>query len=161
MRPDARKISLDTFDVKILLALQQDAAPPIAALAERVGLSPSACHRRVKLLEEAGVIAGYRAVLDPSALGLTLAVFVDVTLASQGEAALEAFERAVRGHTEILECWLVSGEADYRLRVAAVDMADYERIHRAVLARLPGVASIRSTFGLGRVKAWSGYPVPP
>jgi DNA-binding Lrp family transcriptional regulator len=153
------KFSMDGFDAKILAALQRDSAPPIAALAERVGLSPSACHRRVKLLEEAGIIAGYRAALDPAALGLTLHVFVDITLASQGETALEAFERAVGRHPEILECWLVSGEADYHLRVAASDMADYEHIHRACLARLPGVASIRSTFALGRVKDWTGYPV--
>jgi DNA-binding Lrp family transcriptional regulator len=156
-----RKFTADAFDLRILAALQRDSAPPIATLADAVGLSPSACHRRVKLLEDSGVIAGYRATLDAEALGLTLQVFVDITLAAQSEASLEAFERAVSRYDEILECWLVSGDADYHLRVAATDMADFERIHRACLARLPGVASMRSTFAIRRAKPWSGYPVRP
>ena len=150
---------MDAFDRKILRLLQADSARPVAELAERVGLSPSACHRRVKLLEQAGVIAGYRAELDPAALDLTLEVFVEISLSGQSEAMLAAFEEAVTRAPELLECWLTAGRADYQLRLVARDMADYDRIHRQVLARLPGVASMHSRFVLRRIKGWQGYPV--
>lgn len=153
------KNSTDAFDARILRALQRDSTPPIATLAEHVGLSASACHRRIRLLEEAGVIAGYRAALDRQALGLSLLAFVNIRLNSQSQDALEAFEKAVSAAEEILDCWLTSGDADYELRVAAADMADFDRIHRTRLARLPGVASIRSTFALRRIKPFRGYPI--
>lgn len=154
-----REAFLDSVDRRILVALQRDSAPPLASLAERVGLSPSAAHRRVRALEQGGAITGYAARLDREALGLAVEVFVDIRLASQSEETLDAFERAVTRHEEILECWLISGDADYHLRVAARDMADFDRIHRACLARLPGVASMRSTFAVRRIKDWAGYPV--
>ena len=150
---------MDEFDRRLLRLLQADSARPIAEMAERVGLSPSACHRRIRALESAGVIAGYRAVLDPAALGLTLEVFVEIALSSQSEAMLRTFEDAVERAPEILECWLTAGRADYQLRLTARDMADYDRIHRGVLARLPGVASMHSRFALRRIKPWRGYPV--
>jgi DNA-binding Lrp family transcriptional regulator len=150
---------MDALDARILSELQRDSAVTMAALAERVGLSPSACHRRVRLLEEAGFIAGYAARLDRRALSLTMEVFVDITLASQSEEALEAFERAVDRCDEILECWLTSGDHDYHLRVAARDMADFDRIHRSCLSRLPGISAMRSTFALRPIKPWRGYPV--
>jgi DNA-binding Lrp family transcriptional regulator len=150
---------MDALDARILSELQRDSAVTMATLAQRVGLSASACHRRVRLLEEAGFIAGYAARLDRRALALTMEVFVDITLASQSEDALEAFERAVARYEEILECWLTSGDHDYHLRVAARDMADFDRIHRSCLSRLPGVSAMRSTFALRPIKPWRGYPV--
>lgn len=150
---------MDEFDRRILRRLQADSGRPIAALAEEVGLSTSACHRRVRLLEEQGVVAGYGARLAPEALGLTIEVFVDISLSGQDEKTLAAFERAVDRYPEILECWLTAGRADYHLHIMARDMADYDRIHRHVLSRLPGVASMQTRFALRRIKAWRGYPV--
>lgn len=150
---------MDETDLRILSALQRDARLSVAELAERAGLSPSACHRRVKLLEQSGAIAGYGARLDREAVGLGLDVFVEITLREQTEAAMGAFEAAVRLCEDILECHLTTGEADYALRVAARDMVDFERIHRTRLARLPGVSRMRTSFSLRAVKPWSGLPV--
>ena len=150
---------MDETDCRLLRRLQLDSSRPIAALAEDVGLSTSACHRRIRLLEEAGTIRGYTATIDPAALGLTMEVFVDISLMAQEERTLDAFERAVARAPEILECWLTAGEADYQLRLMAADMADYDRIHRTVLARLPGVSSMQSRFALRRIIAWRGYPI--
>ena len=150
---------MDDFDLSLLRLLQTDSARPIAELAERVGLSTSACHRRIRALEQSGVILGHRAELDPRRLGLTMEVFVEISLSGQGEAMLAAFEAAVVRAPEILECWLTAGRADYQLRLMARDMEDYDRIHRLVLARLPGVASMHSRFALRRIKPWGGYPV--
>jgi DNA-binding Lrp family transcriptional regulator len=150
---------MDAYDRKILTRLQADSGRPIAALAEEVGLSSSACHRRVRQLEEKGIVAGYGALVDPEALGLTIEVFVDISLSGQDEKTLAAFERAVGHHPEILECWLTAGRADYHLHVMARDMGDYDRIHRHVLSRLPGIASMHTRFALRRIKRWKGYPV--
>lgn len=147
------------MDARILRALQRDSNRPVAELAGEVGLSPSACHRRVKLLEEAGVIAGYRARLDPSKLGLNINVFVEITLSSQSQEALNGFESAVGRFDEILECHLTTGEADYLLRVVARDMADFDNVHRNCLARLPGVARMQTVFSLRAIRDWRGYPV--
>ena len=142
---------MDAFDRKILNSLQAESSRPIAVLAEEVGLSTSACHRRVRLLEEKGIIQGYKAELDLAALGLDLEVFVEISLSGQDVATLEAFDAAVILHREILDCWLTAGHADYLLRLIAEDMNDYERLHRTVLARLPGVASMKSRFVLRRI----------
>ncbi|MFO1091490.1 MAG: Lrp/AsnC family transcriptional regulator [Hyphomicrobiales bacterium] len=150
---------LDEFDCRILSALQRDCRLSIAELAERAGLSPSACHRRVKQLEERGVILGYVAGLDRQKLGFSIEFFVEISLVAQSEEALEKFEQAVQRVPEILECHLMSGTADYLLRVAAKDAPDYERIHRSRIARLPGVSRIQSSLSLRSVKAWAGYPV--
>ena len=150
---------IDAVDARILRALQKDSSRPIAELAAKVGLSPSACHRRVKLLEQAGVVAGYAARLDRHAVGLPLDVVVEIGLSRPERGAMEAFEAAAQGFEEILECHLTSGRADYLLRVAARDMEDFARIHRDCLARLPGVARIHPLFVLRTVRAWRGYPV--
>ena len=150
---------IDKIDKAILTQLQFTATIPIAELAEKVGLSPSACHRRVKLLEVQGVITGYAARLDGAALGFTNEFFVEVSLAAQTETAFEKFEAAVQRVPEILECHLMSGQFDYLLRVAAADANDYERIHRTKLARLPGLQRLQSSLALRNVKLWSGYPV--
>ena len=139
--------------------LQRDSRISLAELAERAGMSQSAAHRRVRSLEEAGVIAGYGARLDPSSLGLDLHVFVEISLTSQSQQAMDAFERAVAGFDDILECHLMSGQADYLLRVAAANLQEYDSIHRNCLARLPGVSAMRTSFSIRRIKDWAGYPV--
>jgi Lrp/AsnC family transcriptional regulator, leucine-responsive regulatory protein len=150
---------LDKIDKIILTELQRKAITPIAELAEKAGLSASSCHRRVKLLEQAGIIIGYTATLDGKMLGLANEFFVEVSLASQTEEAFEKFEKAVQRVPEILECHLMSGQFDYLLRVAAADSTDYERIHRTKLSRLPGLQRLQSSLALRTVKAWSGFPV--
>ena len=152
-------LQLDKIDKILLTALQRDCRQSVAELADQAGLSPSACHRRVKLLEEAGVITGYGAALNRAALGLTIEFFVEVSLTAQTEEAFERFEAAVKRVPEILECHLMSGQFDYLLRVAAADAAGYERVHRSHIARLPGVQRIQSSLALRTVKGWSGYPV--
>ena len=149
----------DKTDKIILQELQRDAQRPIAELALKAGLSPSSCHRRVKLLEEAGVIQGYTANLDRAALGLANEFFLEVSLSAQTEEAFEKFEKAVQRVPEILECHLMSGQFDYLLRVVARDAEDYERIHRTRLARLPGLQRIQSSLALRTVKAGGGVPV--
>ena len=150
---------LDKIDKIILTELQKNAQRPVAELAQKAGLSPSSCHRRVKLLEEAGVILGYAANLDRTSLGLANEFFVEVSLSAQTEEAFERFEKAVQRVPEILECHLMSGQFDYLLRVAAADATDYERIHRSRISRLPGVQRIQSSLALRTVKGWAGYPV--
>ncbi|MCW2310129.1 Lrp/AsnC family transcriptional regulator [Rhodobium gokarnense] len=151
--------SLDRADRKILAILQTNCRISIAEIAEEIGLSPSACHRRIKLLEEAGIVESYVARLSPQALGFSMVVFVEISLSSQSEAALSKFEAAIDAAPEILECHLMAGPADYLIRVAAKDPADYERIHRELIARLPGVARVQSNFSLRTVRAWRGYKV--
>ncbi len=150
---------LDKTDKIILSELQKNAQRPVAELAGKAGLSPSSCHRRVKLLEERGVILGYTANLDRAALGLVNEFFVEVSLSAQTEEAFEKFEKAVQRVPEILECHLMSGQFDYLLRVVAADAADYERIHRSRISRLPGVQRIQSALALRTVKGWAGYPI--
>lgn len=142
---------LDKTDRKILTLLQADGRMTNAGLAQRVSLSASACLRRVQRLEEAGVIAGYVALVRQEAIGRPTSIFVEVTLKSQSEESLKAFERAVQGCADIMECFLMSGDADYLIRVVAADTQDYERIHKQHLTRLPGVARIRSSFALRAV----------
>ncbi len=149
----------DKSDKVILTQLQQRGTMPIAELADKAGLSASSCHRRVKILENAGVISGYAAQLDGRALGFANDFFVEVSLTAQTEEAFEKFEKAVQRVAEILECYLMSGQFDYLLRVAAADTNDYERIHRTKLARLPGLQRLQSSLALRAVKKWSGYPV--
>ncbi len=150
---------MDRTDRNLLDALQHDSSRSIADLAQIVALSPSACHRRIKALEDQGLIAGYAARVDPRRIGLAVEVFVEITLTSQSREAMDRFERAVGDFDDILECHLMSGRADYLLRVAAADLADYDSIHRDCLARLPGVSAMHSSFALRRIKRMAGYPV--
>ena len=151
---------MDRADRALLEALQADSSRSIAELAALVNLSPSACHRRIRALEEQGLILGYAARVDAKRLGLSVEVFVEITLTSQSREAMERFERAVGDFDDILECHLMSGAADYQLRVAAADLDHYDRIHRDCLARLPGVSSMRTSFSLRRIKRFEGYSVP-
>lgn len=151
---------LDRIDRRILSTLQENCRQSMAELAETVSLSPSACHRRVGLLESAGLIDGYVAALNQKALGYGIAFFAELTLNAQSEDALEDFERAVTRIPEVVECHLMAGQADYLVKVVAVDTADYERIHRHYLSRLPHVTRIHSSLVLRPVKRWAGIPVP-
>ena len=150
---------MDRTDNRLLEALQRDSTQSIAKLADHAALSTSACHRRIRALEAAGIIAGYGARLDPQRLGLTLVVFVEITLTSQSREAMDRFEEAVCDFDDILDCHLMSGNADYLLRVAAADLAQFDAIHRDCLARLPGVSSMRSSFSIRNIKSWRGYPI--
>ncbi len=151
---------MDRADTAIIVALQQDSSRSIAQLAELAGVSASACHRRIRTLEESGVITGYRAQVDARRLGLKLQAFVEITLTGQNREAMDRFEAAVADFDDILECHLMSGNADYLLRVAAADLDQFDHIHRECLSRLPGVSSMRSSFSIRPIKRWTGYPVP-
>jgi Lrp/AsnC family transcriptional regulator, leucine-responsive regulatory protein len=142
---------LDRIDRRVLALLQADGRLSNTQLSAQVGLSQSACLRRVQRLERLGVIEGYGARLSPAALGRSETVFIELTLDSQSESALEAFERAVAVSPDVLECHLIAGDNDNLLRVAVASTADYERVHRRQLATLPHVARIRSLFALRRV----------
>ncbi len=148
---------MDRIDRKILNLLQVDGRISNAELAERINLSPSACLRRVKSLEASGVIDRYVALLNPQKLGLNMSVFVEISLGSQSKEALETFETAVRKSTEIMECHLMGGDADYLLRIMAEDPADFERIHRDHLSQLPGVIKMRSSFAIRSISNRTAY----
>lgn len=150
---------LDATDARILSVLQKQGRISNAELSERVNLSPSACHRRVSRLEEAGFIEGYVALLDRRRMGRPTTVFVEITLSGQSDAILDGFERAVARIPDVLECHLMAGAADYLLKIAARDSEDFARIHRQYLARLPGVAQMQSSFALRTVLASTAIPV--
>ena len=151
---------LDRTDRAILHELQLDGRISNVKLAERVNLSESACLRRVKLLEETGVIEGYMMLINQAAVGLPGNVFVEITLNRQQREDLDAFEASVSLVPEVMECYLMSGDYDYLLRVAVADASDYERIHHEQLTTLPGVARVRSSFALRAVKEKTELPIP-
>lgn len=141
---------LDALDRKLLRLLQLNGRRPNSELAAEIGLSPSACLRRIRMLEDRGVIRGYTAVLA-AAEDEALVAFVRLTLEKQTEDYMRRFEDAVRGHPEILECYLMTGDADYILRTSATNAAAYETIHTEILSRLPGVARIHSSIAMRNV----------
>lgn len=142
---------LDATDRRILTVLQKDGRITNAELSERINLSPSACHRRVQRLEEEGYIGSYVALLDARRMGKPTTVFVEITLQSQSDEVLDAFEREVARVPDMLECHLMAGTADYLLKILAQDTEDFARIHRQYLTRLPGVAQMQSSFALRTV----------
>ncbi len=142
---------LDKMDVSILRALQQNGRMSNADLAAKVGLSPSACSRRLDHLEKSGIISGYHARLSNTALDYKMMVIVHISLSGQFAKTLAEFEAAVKKCPNVLVCYLMSGEYDYILRVAAKDLADYERIHRDWLSALPHVVKINSSFALREI----------
>ena len=152
-------LQVDAVDRKLLRVLQMDSRKSVQELGEVVGLSASACHRRLKALEERGLIEGYRAMLSAERLGYSMRFFIEVGLISQSETALEAFEAAVQDIPEVLECHLMAGQSDYILRVVCQDHEDFERLHRRLSARLPGVARIHSNMSIRTVKARTGLPI--
>ncbi|MEC8558331.1 MAG: Lrp/AsnC family transcriptional regulator [Planctomycetota bacterium] len=149
---------LDETDLALLEQLQRDCRQTVAQLSEKVHLSSSACHRRIKALEEAGAITNYVAKLSSKKLGYTVEFFVELSLATQDDGAFEQFEKEVKKIPEILECYMLGGQYDYLLRVVAIDPEDYERIHRKAISRLPGVTRIQSILSLRTVKA-GGIPL--
>ncbi len=152
-------MQLDPIDRRLLRALQMDSRKSVQDLGTLVGLSASACHRRLKSLEERGIIASYRAVLDAGRLGYSMQFFIEIGLTSQSEAVLDTFESAVKDIPEVLECHLMAGQSDYILRVVCRDHEDFERLHRRLIARLPGVARVTSNLSIRTVKAPSGLPI--
>jgi Lrp/AsnC family transcriptional regulator, leucine-responsive regulatory protein len=152
-------ITLDAVDRRILRALQRDGRLPIVALAEQVGLSPTPCQRRVRRLEEEGVIARYAAVLDPVRLGLPLQAFVLVALESHAEEVVERFHRALAERPEVLAAYAMSGETDYLLHVLAADFEAYAEFAMRALLRMPGVKETRSSFVLATLTLRGEVPV--
>ncbi|HEX8046505.1 Lrp/AsnC family transcriptional regulator [Rhizobium sp.] len=142
---------LNAMDHSILRVLQQNARITNAELAEKVGLSPSACSRRLDILEKSGVIGGYHARLSHKALDYKMIAMVHISLSGQFAKTLSEFEAAVKLCPNVLGCYLMSGEYDYILRIAARDLEDYERIHRDWLSALPHVVKINSSFALREV----------
>ena len=150
---------LDEIDLRILCELQANARMRNIELAEKVGLSASPCLRRVRQLENLQIIKGYATLVDQQAVNLPVSVFIQVTLEKQIEPALESFERRIREWPEVMECYLMTGDADYHLRVVTSDLAQYERFLMEKLTRLPGVASIKSSFSLKQVSYRTALPV--
>lgn len=154
-----RKMALDTFNRRILRELQRAGRLSNVELAERVGLSPSPCLARVRQLEEAGIIRGYFGLVDPEKLGPSLSVFISITLERQSEKALEIFETTVSALPEVMECYLMTGDADYLLRVVVTDAVALKDFILEKLTKTPGVANIRSSFSLKQVKFKTALPL--
>jgi len=152
-------MELDRFDRSILKHLQEDARVTNTRLAELVHLSESACLRRVRALETAGLIEGYTALINQRTAGFPVNVFVNITLDRQQQAGLDAFETAVRKVPEIMECYLMTGDYDYLLRVVVADLADFERIHAQHLTRLPNVTRVHSSFAVRTVRRSKVLPL--
>jgi len=159
MRNNPADVQLDSIDRAILNELQQSGRLSNQELAQRVHLSPSACLRRVKALEDNGVIAQYAALLNPRAVGKHGISYTIINLETMGTPQLEAFERAVRDMPEILDCFYVAGANDYLIRFAYHDAEDLERFHADVLMRLPGVARTNSMLVLRTVKKTTALPL--
>lgn len=152
-------MTLDSIDLRILRELQADAGLSNVELARRVHLSPSPCLARVKALEEGGLIRQYVALLDPAMLGLLLNVFIFISLKQQTRASLEAFEARVCARDEVMECYLMTGDADYLIRVAVPDIGALERFIIEELSPMPEVEKIRSSFALKQVRYKTALPL--
>jgi Lrp/AsnC family leucine-responsive transcriptional regulator len=152
---------MDDIDRKIVRAVQRDGRMSNRELADRVGLSPSPCLRRLKILEQSGVIRGYHAEIDAKLYGLPITVFIRVKLERHDEDTVNAFEAKVRANDNIVECHVMTGQSDYLLRVMVADLSDYERFVRRELQRIGGIASIDTSFAYGMVKRRSAFPLVP
>lgn len=157
-------VVLDDIDRRIVGTLQAEGRLPMVDLAERVGLSPTPCQRRVKRLEEEGVIERYAALVSPPALGLALQAMVQVTLDDHSEKTVEAFEAAIRARPEVVACYAMTGDMDFLLHVLAPDLAQFSEFAMKALLRMPGVRGTRSSFIMQAVKSdlvWAPQsPVP-
>ncbi|MCG8274621.1 Lrp/AsnC family transcriptional regulator [Aquamicrobium sp. NLF2-7] len=150
---------IDAIDRKILRALQADGKISVGELADRVGLSPSPCARRIRLMENAGVIKGYAAIVDQKKVGLPISAFASIKLERQREEDLDRFEEAVSRWPEVLDCYLMTGQRDYLMRIVAADLEAYERFIKDRLTRLENIASIETSFALGQVKRSEVLPL--
>lgn len=151
--------NIDRIDQKIIFFLQQDGRLTNFELADKVGLSPSPCLRRVKNLEQKGLIAGYTAIIDEVSYGYPLTAFVSVRLENQTDQILKSFEKEITSLDAVMDCWLVTGNRDYLLRVVASDLKNYEIFMREELTKVKGIASIETNFALGRVKTKNNLPL--
>ena len=150
---------LDEFDKKILERLQRDATIAVAELAEQVGLSQSTCWRRINLLEQAGIIRDRVALLDAKALGLEVTVFANIKLSAHGRRSLSEFEEAISVCPEVVECYTMSGEMDFLIRIVTRDIESYERFLRSTLLQMPSVQEVHSHIALSRVKQTTALPL--
>lgn len=153
------RIELDAIDRRIIAELQGDGRMTVQQLSDRVGLSASPCARRVRLLEQAGVIKGYVAVIDQAQIGLPISAFASIKLARQHEEDLDAFAAAVARWPEVVDCYLMTGQRDYLMRIVVRDLEAYERFLKEKLTRLANVASIETSFALGQVKRSDHLPL--
>ena len=153
-------ISLDSIDIKILSELQNDGSLSNIELARRIHLSPSPCLARVRALEAAGVIDRYVALTNAKALGLGLNVFINISLKSQSKESLGYFEQRICEHDEVMECYLMTGDSDYLIRVAVADIAALEKFILEQLTPIPGIEKIRSSFALKQVRYKTALPLP-
>ena len=150
---------MDQIDRKLLQLLQQDGRMTAQALADRVGLSPSPCLRRIRIMEEKGIIRGYVALVDQKKVDLPVSVFISIKLERQREEELDAFNAAVSQWPEVVEAYLMTGQQDFLLRVVVSDLDAYERFLKTKLTRVEGVSSIESSFALGQVKHTNVLPL--
>lgn len=148
---------MDAVDIRILSILQEDGQISMARLSEQIGLSLSASHRRVKLLERSGKISSYAARLDRKAIGLELQMFIEIKLVSAQRHDIRAFETAIQVMPEVLECHLISGEFDYLIRVAARNTESYEELYRERLSMIPSVSQMKTLLSLSTVKEFRGF----
>lgn len=153
-------MKLDLIDIRILNELQNDSSHSNVELAKRVHLSPSPCLMRVKALKDKGVIRNYVALADPKVLGLGLNVFISISLKEQSKEALAEFEQRISEHDEVMECYLMTGDSDYLIRVAVADMAALEKFILEQLTPISGIEKIRSSFALKQVRYKTALPLP-
>ena len=153
-------MKLDSVDIKILNELQQDGSLSNAELAHRIYLTPSPCLARVRALEANGVIDRYVALAKPSALGIGLKVFISISLRAQNKDVLAPFEQRIAEHDEVMECYLMTGESDYLIRVAVIDIGALEKFILEQLTPIPGIEKIRSSFALKQLRYKTALPLP-
>ena len=153
-------MNIDNTDLRILTELQNDSSLTNIELARRVHLSPSPCLTRVKSLEAAGVITRYVALVNPKQLGLTLSVFISISLKEQSKSALAEFEKRIAEHDEVMECYLMTGDSDYLIRVAVTDISALEKFILDQLSPISGIEKIRSSFALKQVRYKTALPMP-
>ncbi len=153
-------MNIDSTDLRILTELQNDSSLTNIKLARRVHLSPSPCLTRVKSLEAAGVITRYVALVNPKQLGLTLSVFISISLKEQSKSALAEFEQRIAEHDEVMECYLMTGDSDYLIRVAVTDISALEKFILDQLSPISGIEKIRSSFALKQVRYKTALPMP-
>lgn len=159
MSNKSKSTTLDAIDVRLLERLQTDARVTNVALAEHAHLSPAPCLRRVRELETSGVIRGYVTLLDPEAVGLDVSMFIQVSLQQQVDTALRTFEETIQGYPEVMECYLMTGDSDYLLRVVTADLKALQHFIVERLARIPNVSNIRSSMTLKQVKYKTALPI--
>ncbi|MEO9340945.1 Lrp/AsnC family transcriptional regulator [Mesorhizobium sp. SB112] len=150
---------LDHIGRKIIAALQSDGRITVQELAEKVGLSASPCARRVRMMEDEGVIKGYSAVIDQAKIGLPMSAFASIKLEKQREDHLDRFAKAIADWPEVVDCYLMTGQYDYLMRIVVSDLASYEQFLKTKLTRLDGVSSIETSFALGQTKRSEVLPV--